>query len=122
MAVLIYNVKRNVLSHNLELIARPIHHYRNDIAGLHPVVRLHGLSVGEDAAGFGRLLDAVARRLLHMVHQKLVDTEQLLPLVGHKTEMLEHLAGGIARNRGTSLRSIKFVKFVEIVVKFGHGG
>ena len=89
--ILIYNVERNILGYDFTFVARAIHHHRNHVVGLYPIVRLYGLAVGEDTTGLGSLLNPVARCPLHVVDQKLVDAQKLLPLVGHKAEMLVHL-------------------------------
>ena len=93
IVVLIHDVERDILGYDFKFIPRPVHHHGDHIVGLHTVVRLHRFSVGQNAAGVGSLLYAVARCFLHMVHQKLIDTEQLLALVGHKAEMLIHAIG-----------------------------
>ena len=90
--VLIHDIQRNILSHNFELVSRPVHHYLHHIERLHAVVAFHRPSVHKDAPCLGGLLHTVAGGFLQTLDKKFVDAQQCLPLVGHKTEMLEELA------------------------------
>ena len=87
-AVFIDDVKGDVLGNNFEFIARAVHHHLDHVEGLDAIVRLHGASVDKDAARFGRLLDAVARRPFQACHEEFVYAEQLLALVGNEAKML----------------------------------
>ncbi len=88
MLVLVHNVERNVLGYYLKLVTRTVHDHAHYIEGLYTIVGFHRLAVDENASGIGGLLYAVTRRLLDARHKKLVDTQQLLSLIGYKTEML----------------------------------
>ena len=92
--IFIYNVEGNILGYDFAFVARAVHHHRNHVVGFYPIVRLYGLAVGEDTTRLGSLLDAVAGCPLHVVDQKFVDAQKLLPLVGHEAEMFVHLPSG----------------------------
>ena len=118
--VLINDVEGDILGENLVGIARTVHHHLHHVGGLDAVVRLHRPAVDQDAAGFGGLLDAVARRLLQVVDEEFVDSQQLLPGVGHEAEMLVH-AVFVGYGTGGGIAGREVVEFVEIFVKLGHG-
>ncbi len=87
MLVLVHDVERNILGYYLKLVTRTVHDHAHHIERLHAVVGFHRLAVDENTPGIGGLLYAVTRRLLDARHKKLVDTQQLLSLIGYKTEM-----------------------------------
>ena len=91
IAVFINYVERNILCDYLELVTRTVHYDLNHIERFYAVVALYGFAVDKDAAGFGSLLHAVARRFLKARDKKFVDAQQFLTLVGDKTEMFEVL-------------------------------
>lgn len=91
--VFIHNIKRYVFRKNFVFIRRPVHDNGHDIEGLDPIIRLDRPPVYQYAAGIGGLLYAVARYVSGASHQKFVDAQEFLTLIGDKLEMLIHLTG-----------------------------
>ena len=90
--IFIDDIEGDILGDDLEIIARTIHHDAYDIARFHLITRLDRASIHDDALSVGSLLNPIARSLLHPLDEKLIDAEQLLTLIGDKTEMLEELS------------------------------
>ena len=105
IVVLIHDVDRYILRYDFAFVARTVHHYRHDIEGLYAVVGFYGIAVDKDTSRLRGLLYAVARGFLHPLHKKFIHTQQSLPLVGDKTEMLVARAAvvGVVKVVGVAL-------------------
>ena len=88
ITVLVHDVKGDVFGHNLEIISRPVHHHRHHVVGLDLVAGFDRSAVHQHAAGVRGLLHPVARSALQPIGQEFIDTDHLLALVGHETEVL----------------------------------
>ena len=90
--ILVHDIQRNILCHNLESVTRTIHDYLYNIQRFDAVIGLNGASIDPYTPGIGSHLYTIARGMLHAQHQKFVYAYQLLTLVSYKTEMLIHSA------------------------------
>ena len=77
--VFLHDVDGDVLCYNLIFVAWAVHHHGDDFAGVHAVVRLHGLAVHANTLRFGCVLNTVSRSALDALHKVFVDTQKHLP-------------------------------------------
>ena len=94
--VLVDDIQGDILGDDLQLAARTAELEGDDLEGLDAVVGLDGSIPDEDIATLQRLLNTAAGGVGHARGEELVDTQQLLPLVGDDTEVLvERRAVGV---------------------------
>ena len=85
--ILIDYVEGYVFGEHFKLISRPVHDHLHHIERFHTIVGLDSLAIDKHTPGLSCLLNTVARRMLKPFDKKFVDTKQLLPRVGHESEM-----------------------------------
>ena len=90
--VLIDDVERYVLGHDLRFHTRMVQHQRDHIQGLHPVVAFDRTVVDMDATRLCSALDACAAGVAQVFHQELIHAQERLPLVCHHATMLVECA------------------------------
>ena len=89
--VFIDDVERNVLGLDGGIVARTVEHQRDDVARTNLVIAFHRSIVDMDEARIGSLLDAVARRMLHLFLHIFVDAQRSLSRIDYEAEMLVKL-------------------------------
>ena len=109
VVVFVNYIQRYRLGVHLEAAALVRQHYHNGVQRLDLVVGLHRAAVDQDVLSLEGKLHAVARGLLHLAHYEPVYTQGGLPLVHHKTVVLEHL----------SVAAVLLQVLIQIVVQKG---
>ena len=89
LLVLIAHVEGHLLGHDGRVVVGPVEHQRDDVARAHLIVALDGAVVDKEESGLGRLLDAVARGVLCVLGQVLVDAQGHLSAVDLEPQMLK---------------------------------
>ena len=89
--ILIDDIQRYVLWHNLLLTTRIWHHDRYLVERLNLVTRLLRFAVYEDVTTIGSGLNAVSRGVLEAYGEELVETHLRLSLIHRNGEVLIHL-------------------------------
>ena len=90
--ILVHHIERDVFRIYGSIVFRTREHQRHHITRTNLVVALHRLVIHMNIASLGSSLNAVARGMLHVLKEELVNSKLLLTCICHNTEMLIELS------------------------------